>query len=178
MAISILQLESTAFLCPKCDGELYVTPTEPRAGSACPFCREPLWFLRKTVGEVAFLTLLAESKHKSGPSVSCEAMYWSMKNASVAIVDFSRWLEVSNGFLDVLLAVQQKMKASGGLCKLCGLTPQVAEAFRDADLDTVFEIYPDVAAAMENIALSDDEHIATLPLPNAETMSEHAAFAV
>jgi anti-anti-sigma regulatory factor len=151
---------------------------EPRAGSACPFCREPIWFLRKEVEGGVFLTILAEAKHKTGPSVSCEAIYWILKNALFAVIDFSRLSEVSTGFLDALLAAQQKMKASGGVLKLCGLVPQVANDFHDADMDAAFEIYLNVEVALESIALMDDAQAATFPLQNTETVSEHVSFAV
>ena len=164
MSLSLLHLETSPERCPMCDGELYVTPSEPRAGADCPFCRGPLWFLQKTADDVVILTFLSEGSQKTASSGWCDATIWSLKNAARAVIDLSRLLRVSRGFLETLAVIQQRLKSAGGALKICGLNPRVAEAIKDANLDAPFEIYPDQESALESFEQSGDTASMILPM--------------
>jgi anti-anti-sigma regulatory factor len=174
MNISLLHLETAPQRCPMCDGELYVTRFEPRAGANCPFCRGPLWFLQKSVDEIVIITFLSEGKLKNTPTGWNDATFWSLKNASRAIVDLSRLSFVSSGFLDTLVAIQQRLKSTGGILKVCGLNPQAAEAFIDAEMDVLFEIYPDEEAALESFDQSGDATSMILPMIGGQVASSES----
>jgi anti-anti-sigma factor len=47
-----------------------------------------------------------------------------------------------------LVQVHHWMHKRGGVMKLCGLRPLVADVFLITHLDRLFEIYPDLAAAL------------------------------
>jgi stage II sporulation protein AA (anti-sigma F factor antagonist) len=164
MNISLMHLETAPERCPMCDGELYVTQSEPRAGAACPICRGPLWFLQKKVDDVLILTILSEGKNKNTTSCWSDATFWSLKNATQAVVNLSRLPTVSSVFLDTLVAIQQKLKSAGGALKVCGLNPQVTNTFKDAELDSLFEIYPDEEAAQDSFDPSGDPSSMILPM--------------
>jgi anti-anti-sigma regulatory factor len=164
MNISLLHHETALEKCPMCDGELYVARSVPRAGTACPFCREPLWFLQKKIDGVPILTVLAEGKHKLATAAWSDATIWSLKNAARAVVNLSRLTGVSDEFLDTLVAIQQKLKSAGGSLKICGATPPVAAALHDAELDAVLELYADEESAIDSFEQPTDPASMFLPL--------------
>ena len=164
MNISLMQLETAPERCPMCEGELYVSRSEPRAGATCPLCREPLWFLQKIVDEVVILTFLSEGKHKNAASGWTDATFWSLKNATRAVVNLSRLPTVSSALLETLEAIHQRLKSAGGALKVCGLNPQVADAFKDAELDESVEIYPDEETALDSFDQSSDSSSMILPM--------------
>jgi anti-anti-sigma regulatory factor len=150
-----------------CEGELYVTRSEPRSGAACPFCRGPLWFLQKAVDDVVILTFLSDGKHRSTTSGWNDATFWSLKNSTRAVVDLSRLPTVSGAFVDTIAAIQQRLKSSAGALKICGVNPAVAEVFKDAGLDAVVEIYPDQETALESFEQSGEADSMILPMVSA-----------
>jgi anti-anti-sigma regulatory factor len=164
MSLSLMHLETAPEKCPMCEGELYVTQSEPRAGAACPICRGPLWFLQKTVDGAVILTFLSEGKHKNSVGGRSEATFWSLKTANRAIIDLSRFSTVSNAFLETLAAIRERMNSAGGSVKICGLNAQVAEAFKRAELDDLFDIYPDEEAALESFDQSSEPSAMILPM--------------
>ncbi len=164
MNISIKQLETAPQLCPMCEGELYVTRSEPRAGASCPFCREPLWFLQKAADEMVILTFLCDGKHKNSASGWNDAKFWSLRNATRVVVDLSRLPIVSGVFLDILAALQQKLKSAGGSLKLCGLNLSVAETLNNYKKDMPFEIFPDEETALESFDQPGDADSMILPM--------------
>ena len=164
MNISLMQLETAPERCPMCEGELYVSRSEPRAGATCPLCREPLWFLQKIVDEVVILTFLSEGKHKNTTSGWSDATFWSLKKATRAVANLSRLPAVSSVLLETLESIHQRLKSAGGALKVCGLNPQVADAFKNAELDALFEIYPDEETALDSFDQSGDSAAMILPM--------------
>jgi anti-anti-sigma factor len=171
MTLSISRLEAAPQRCPMCEGELYVTRSEPRSGASCPFCRGPLWFLMKEVDEVVVLTFLSDGKHKN-------STFWSIKNATRVVVDLSRLTTVSSAFLDTIVAIQQRLKSAGGALKVCGLRPAVAQAFESAELDTIVEVYPDEETALESFEQPSDPDSMIFPMVAATAMPEAAEVAI
>lgn len=178
MTFSISRLETAPQRCPMCEGELYVTQSEPRSGAACPFCRGPLSFLLKEVDDAIVLTFLSDGKFKSSPPAWNNATFWSLKNATRVVVDLSRLLAVSSAFLDTIAAIQQRLKSAGGALKVCGLRPPVIEAFEDAELDTIVEIYPDEEAALESFDQMADADSMIYPMIATTTVSEAGELAI
>jgi anti-anti-sigma regulatory factor len=161
-----------------CEGELYVTRSEPRSGVACPFCRGPLWFLKKEAGEVVVLTFLSDGKYKNSPPAWNDATFWSIKNATRVVVDLSRLLAVSIAFLDTIVTIQQRLKTAGGVLKVCGVRPNVIEAFEDAELDAIVEIYSDEETALESFEQPADVDSMIFPMVGAAGMPEVGEMAI
>jgi len=70
------------------------------------------------------------------------------EGASKLLVDLSGVEYVSSAGLRVLLATSKKLNAQGGKLVLCGLKPYVQEVFEVAGFTSIFEILPDVDAAL------------------------------
>jgi uncharacterized protein YbaR (Trm112 family) len=155
MGTSLAQLEAIPQCCPLCDGELYVAQSSPKGGAACPFCRRPLWFLRKTVKDIVVLTLLAEERRKVGAFGWNDHTFWPLQNTSALVVDLSRLSAVSSMLLEALVTRQRELQSTSGTMKVCGLCTEVANAFRAAKLETRFDIYPDEQTALDSFHPTD-----------------------
>ena len=59
--------------------------------------------------------------------------------------------------MDMLVSLQQKLKSTGGVMKVCGLQPEVESIFREYEMDTVFEIFPDEKSALESFNSTENE---------------------
>jgi anti-anti-sigma regulatory factor len=123
----------------------------------------PLWFLRKSADGVVILTFLAEGKQKSG-AVLNDSTLWILQNATRVVANLSRMPLTSNAFMDMLVSLQQKLKSTGGVMKVCGLQPEVEALFREYEMDTVFEIFPDEKSALESFNSSENQSSSILPM--------------
>jgi anti-anti-sigma regulatory factor len=123
----------------------------------------PLWFLRKSADGVVILTFLAEGKQKSG-AVLNDSTLWILQNATRVVANLSRMPSTSNAFMDMLVSLQQKLKSTGGVMKVCGLHPEVEALFREYEMDTVFEIFPDEKSALEGFNSTENESSSILPM--------------
>lgn len=64
------------------------------------------------------------------------------------VIDFRQVSFVDSTGLGVLVGVLKRQRAAGGTLRLSGLSNQLAKVIRLTGLDAVFEIYPDVEAAL------------------------------
>lgn len=64
------------------------------------------------------------------------------------ILDFSAVQVVSSAAFGKLISMHSKVKARGGVMRLCNIPPEVFEAFRVCRLDRFFNISKDLADAM------------------------------
>jgi anti-sigma B factor antagonist len=70
-------------------------------------------------------------------------------DAKQFVVDFSRISYLSSSALGMLISLQKRILQAGGDLKLCGIGPDIMEVFTITKLDTVFDIYKDIPAAVE-----------------------------
>lgn len=72
------------------------------------------------------------------------------------LVDLSQVNFVASLALRMLLMNLKSVQAAGGDLRLAGLQPQIAEIFRKSRFDTLFVIYPDIAAGLASYAAMAD----------------------
>ena len=141
-----------SYCCPICRQELPCTWLQREGDSPCPRCGQPVWFVRKTVGDVVVLTFLpgliggAEALHRAAGVLEAAG------SASLLIVNLAPMRFITSVFLSMLVHVRQEMIARGGALKLCGADGVAREVIEAACLDSVFEIYKDEAAAFRSCA--------------------------
>jgi len=64
------------------------------------------------------------------------------------IVDFDGVRFLSSSALGKLISLKRKVEETSGTLKMCRIKPEIMEVFRITKLDTVFDVYPDLDAAM------------------------------
>ncbi len=69
--------------------------------------------------------------------------------ADRTVCDFSRVTYLSSSALGMLIGLQRRITQKGGQLKLSGVSDEIREVFEITKLDTVFDIYKDVPAAVE-----------------------------
>lgn len=88
-------------------------------------------------------------------AVAIERMAASLKEILEAsmerrfIFDFERVTYMSSSALGMLIGLQRRVAQHRAELKLAGVSPEVMEVFRITKLDTVFDIYRDIPAALE-----------------------------
>jgi anti-sigma B factor antagonist len=65
------------------------------------------------------------------------------------IVDFDGVQYLSSSALGKLITLKRKVEEGAGTLKMCRIKPEIMEVFRITKLDTIFDIYPNLCAAME-----------------------------
>ena len=64
------------------------------------------------------------------------------------VVDFEGVLFLSSSALGKLISLKRKVAKNSGTLKLCNIIPDVLEVFKMTQLDAIFDIYPDLDAAV------------------------------
>jgi anti-sigma B factor antagonist len=64
------------------------------------------------------------------------------------VVDFEGVLFVCSSAFGKLISLKKKVAENSGTLKLCNIRPEILEFFKVTRLDTVFDIYPDLDAAV------------------------------
>ncbi len=64
------------------------------------------------------------------------------------IVDFEGVEYLSSSALGKLITLKKKVEENSGTLKMCRIKPEIMEVFRITRLDTIFDIYPDLDAAL------------------------------
>lgn len=65
------------------------------------------------------------------------------------VCDFSHVTYLSSSALGMLIGLQRRITQKGGSMKLAGVNDEIREVFEITKLDTVFDMYRDVSAAVE-----------------------------
>lgn len=65
------------------------------------------------------------------------------------LVDFRSLDYISSAGLRVMLATAKKLRASGGALRFCNLNATVAEVFQISGFNTIFDLFPSEAEALE-----------------------------
>lgn len=65
------------------------------------------------------------------------------------VFDLSLVTYLSSSALGMLIGIQRRVAQTGARLKLCGISEDIMEVFQITKLDTVFDIYKDVPAALE-----------------------------
>jgi anti-sigma B factor antagonist len=71
------------------------------------------------------------------------------------ILDFRNVRFLSSAVLGLLIRVGKKIFESEGQLRLCNIAPKIHEIFKITRLTKIFDIYPDVETAREDLAASD-----------------------
>jgi anti-sigma B factor antagonist len=64
------------------------------------------------------------------------------------VVDFEGVQYLSSSALGKLITLKRKVGESSGTMKMCRIKPEIMEVFRITQLDKIFDIFPDLDAAM------------------------------
>lgn len=132
--------------CPSCNG---VADSESLSGDVpCPRCGHPLWFLKKSVGEVYILAFLPGLMSASESIERLGEIHSAVGGARHLILDCSNLRIITSIFLGMLVMLHKRISVGGGTIKLCGLTPEAADVFRITKLHLLFDIYDDPQGAL------------------------------
>ncbi len=71
-----------------------------------------------------------------------------LKNSSKLVIDFSPVEFLSSAMIGKLISLNRKVKVCKAALRLCSLRPEVREIFHFCNLERVFDIRKDQAAAM------------------------------
>jgi anti-anti-sigma factor len=120
-----------------------------RRDTSCPNCGHLLWCLERTAGDTPVLLLLPD-RTPDCPDIL--QLVQSLEHVSVVprpVVDLSALDHIRSGLLAQLILLQKQVRGSGGALVLCGLSPLVREVFHRTRIETLFDIRPTLAAAVE-----------------------------
>ena len=67
------------------------------------------------------------------------------------ILDFCNVRYLSSAVLGLLIRISKKIYECDGQLRLCNINPRIYEIFKITRLTKIFDIYPDVAGAVESL---------------------------
>ena len=67
------------------------------------------------------------------------------------ILDFCNVRFLSSAVLGLLIRISKRIYESDGQLRLCNINPRIYEVFKITRLTKIFDIYPDVAGAVESL---------------------------
>ena len=67
------------------------------------------------------------------------------------ILDFCNVRFLSSAVLGLLIRLSKRIYESDGQLRLCNINPRIYEVFKITRLTKIFDIYPDVAGAVESL---------------------------
>jgi len=71
------------------------------------------------------------------------------------ILDFCNVRYLSSAVLGLLLRISKKVYECDGQLRLCNINPRIYEIFKITRLTKIFDIYPNVADAVESLPTAD-----------------------
>jgi len=71
------------------------------------------------------------------------------------ILDFCNVRYLSSAVLGLLLRISKKVYECDGQLRLCNINPRIYEIFKITRLTKIFDIYPNVADAVESLPAAD-----------------------
>ncbi len=71
------------------------------------------------------------------------------------ILDFCNVRFLSSAVLGLLIRISKRIYECDGQLRLCNINPKIYEVFKITRLTKIFDIYPDVAGAVENLPTAD-----------------------
>lgn len=138
-------MENIPDCCPACGKEVTTESKE----APCPYCDRPLWFLRRTMGDVVILTFLP------GPITGSEGfdrfreVLAAFSNASRVVLNLAHLPFIGSVFLGMLVTLRKRLMTANGELKICGVQPLTSAVFKVTKLDTLFDICVDERSALE-----------------------------
>jgi anti-sigma B factor antagonist len=78
-------------------------------------------------------------------------------NPPVLVLDLSHTQFFGSAFIELMVRVWNRIKKRGGKFALCGLQEYCDEIIRVAQLDTVWDLYPDQDAAVQGVNAQSSE---------------------
>ncbi len=137
--------------CPACGKEVILGTGEIVGETPCLSCGRWLWFVRRTVGDVALLTFLPGLIVGSESAGRVDEVLAAVGDCSGLILDVSRLRLTSSVFLGMLVALHRTWQPLHGRLKVCGLGRNSREAFKATHLEVLFDIYEDEQAALASL---------------------------
>jgi len=71
------------------------------------------------------------------------------------ILDFCNVRFLSSAVLGLLIRISKRIYESDGQLRLCNISPRIYEIFKITRLTKIFDIYADVASAVESLPAAD-----------------------
>ena len=71
------------------------------------------------------------------------------------ILDFCNVRFLSSAVLGLLIRISKRVYECDGQLRLCNINPKIYEVFKITRLTKIFDIYPDVAGAVESLPTTD-----------------------
>lgn len=71
------------------------------------------------------------------------------------ILDFCNVRFLSSAVLGLLIRISKRIYECDGQLRLCNINPRIYEIFKITRLTKIFDIYPDVAGAVESLPTAD-----------------------
>jgi len=141
MDVSFESIEGAPNCCPACGGEVTIQPSGPTGDFPCPHCGHLLWYLRRSVREVAILTFLPGQMCEWESVDQVDDVIAAIGNSSRVVVNLSRLRSVSASFLGMLVRLHRRMAAAQAALRICGVRPESLQVFQVTKLDKVLSIH-------------------------------------
>jgi anti-sigma B factor antagonist len=99
---------------------------------------------RPSAHSAEILVLLPEGRLDARAAPELEKAFAALKAQGLTqiIVDFSQSSYISSSCLRIMIIQTRRLRQAGGDLKLCCLSDKIAQVFRMAGLDTIFDIFP------------------------------------
>ena len=134
--------------CPACGNEVMLGAREFAGETPCLTCGRWLWFVRRTVGNVAVLTFLPGLIVGSESDGRVDEVLAALGDCSGLILNVSRLRLTSSIFLGMMVALHRTWQPVHGRLKVCGLGGNSRDALKVTHLDVLFDVYEDEQAAL------------------------------
>jgi anti-sigma B factor antagonist len=116
------------------------------------------WLEVHEVGEATVVTLTRRHLMQAEPIGIIGGILFNLADnlgSRSLVVSFSQVAYLSSAMLTKLVLLHQKIYAAGGRLGLCGVHPDVQQAFVATGLDKLFNIYRDEQEALRALASAD-----------------------
>ena len=134
--------------CPACGQKVILGTREIEGETPCLNCGRWLWFVRRTVGDVAVLTFLPGLIVGSESGGRVDEVLSAAGDCSGLILDVSRLRLTSSIFLGMLVALHRTWQPVHGRLKVCGLGGNSRDAIKATHLELLFDLYENEQAAL------------------------------
>jgi anti-anti-sigma factor len=143
--------EYTPDCCPRCSRPIASDASRPARDAVCAHCERPLWFVRKTAGDVVVLTFWPGLIAGSECIHRMDEVSTAIGDAPAVVFNLSHLPFMSSLFLGMLVALDRSIASAGGKLRIAGLQPRTAEAFAVAKLGTIFHVCDNEQTALQSL---------------------------
>ena len=112
----------------------------------------PFSIQRSTEGDLVVLALDGFLDAHTAPDFETAIQSEVDQNHLQLIVDGSKLTYISSAGLGVFMGFIEELRERGGDIKICGLTPKIEQVFDILGFHALYDIVPDVPAAVQRFA--------------------------